>query len=87
MCIQRIQEGKLEAKKAGTKVEDGKIQTACAQSCPTDAITFGDLHDENSAVAKLYKDERMYKVLDDIGIQPTVFYLTKVRNDEGEVKI
>ncbi len=87
MCVQRIQGGKLEAKKAGRKVIDGEIQTACSQSCPTNAITFGDLHDPESAVAKAYADERMYKVLDDLGIQPTVFYLTKVRNDEGEVLI
>ena len=87
MCVQRIQEGKLNAKAAGRKVIDGEIQTACSQSCPSDAITFGDLQNPDSSIAKLYADERMYKVLDDIGVQPTVFYLTKVRNDEGEVKI
>ncbi|MCC7301008.1 MAG: TAT-variant-translocated molybdopterin oxidoreductase [Bacteroidia bacterium] len=87
MCVQRIQEGKLNAKANGRPVIDGEIQTACSQSCPTDAITFGDLNNPESAVAKLHADERTYKVLDDVGVQPTVFYLTKVRNDEGEVKI
>jgi Fe-S-cluster-containing dehydrogenase component len=87
MCVQRIQAGKLDAKKAGKKVVDGDIQTACAQTCPTHAITFGDLNNPESAVSKLHQDERVYKVLDDVGVQPTVFYLTKVRNDKGEKKI
>ena len=84
MCIQRIQGGKLEAKKAERKLVDGDIRMACAQACPTNAIVFGDLNDEASAISILRKeDERNYFVLEELGIKPTVSYLTKVRNCEG----
>jgi MoCo/4Fe-4S cofactor protein with predicted Tat translocation signal len=83
MCVQRIQGGKLEAKKAERKLKDGDIKTACQQACPTNAIIFGDLNDEESAVTKLRKeDERNYYVLEEIGTKPTLSYLTKVRNCE-----
>jgi len=86
MCVQRIQAGKLEAKKAERKLVDGDIKLACAQACPTNAIVFGDLNDDNSAIAQLRKtDERNYFILEEIGIKPTVSYLTKVRNCELEV--
>lgn len=55
MCVQRIQEGKLKAKKEGRRLKDGDIQVACAQSCPTSGITFGDMNDEDSAIFKLLK--------------------------------
>lgn len=82
MCVQRIQEGKLAAKKDGRRINDGEIQTACAQSCPTNAIVFGNIFDENSQVAKNSKDERMYHMLEEIDVQPSIFYLTKIRNTE-----
>ncbi|MFL5764964.1 MAG: TAT-variant-translocated molybdopterin oxidoreductase [Bacteroidia bacterium] len=86
MCIQRIQAGKLEAKKAERKLVDSDINTACQQACPTNAIIFGDLNDDNSAVSILRKeDERNYFMLEEIGIKPTVSYLTKVRNAEEEM--
>ena len=80
MCIQRIQAGKLEAKKDGRKVMDGEIQTACASVCPTGAITFGDVKDDNSKVAKKQKEDRTYYLLEEIDTQPSVFYQTKIRN-------
>jgi molybdopterin-containing oxidoreductase family iron-sulfur binding subunit len=80
MCIQRIQYGKLEAKKGSRPVKDGEIVTACAQACETGAIAFGDANDSESQVAELKKDERMYYLLDEVGTQPSVFYQTKVRN-------
>ncbi|MBL4656175.1 MAG: 4Fe-4S dicluster domain-containing protein, partial [Bacteroidia bacterium] len=79
-CIQRIQGGKLEAKKAARNVRDGEVKTACQQSCPANAIKFGDLLDKNSEVSKLYKNERMYHVLEELHVLPSVGYLTKVRN-------
>lgn len=79
-CIQRIQLGKLEAKKDGRKVKDGEVQTACMQACDTGAIQFGDVNDPDSKVAALKEDKRMYHLLEDIGTQPSVFYQTKVRN-------
>ena len=80
MCIQRIQYGKLEAKKQGRKLKDGEIQTACAQTCPTHAITFGDYNDKESTLSKQSKNERMYHLLEELNVQPSVNYLTKVRN-------
>ena len=80
MCIQRIQYGKLEAKKAGRRPADGEIKTACAQTCPTNAITFGDYMDKGSEISSLIKDERKYYLLEEINVQPSVFYLTKVEN-------
>ena len=85
MCVQRVQAGKLEAKKAERKLKDGDIKLACAQACPTNAILFGDLNDEDSAISKLRRtDERNYFILEELGIKPTVSYLTKVRNCELE---
>lgn len=80
MCQQRIQAGKLQAKKEGRKLQDKDIQTACQQACPTNAIIFGDLNDENSEVNAWRKNERNYLLLEDLGIRPTVSYLLKVRN-------
>ena len=82
MCVQRIQSGKLDAKKEGTPVVDGAIETACAEACPTSAIQFGDLNDKKTVVRKNSSDDRAYLALEEIGIQPNVYYMTKVRNIE-----
>ena len=83
MCVQRIQEGKLNAKRSGKPIEDGQVQTACAQSCPTNAITFGDYNNKNSRINKMWNPEgRSYHLLGELDVQPNVFYLTKVRNIE-----
>jgi molybdopterin-containing oxidoreductase family iron-sulfur binding subunit len=82
MCVQRIQEGKLKSKKSGERPKDGSIKTACQQACPTNAINFGDYNDSSSAVQKDWNNERKYQLLEEIGVQPSVFYLTKVRNKE-----
>jgi len=83
MCVQRIQSGKLEAKKAGGPVEDGAIQTACSSACPTHAITFGDLNDSKSNVRSNAMKERSYHLMEEIGTQPNIWYMTKVRNAEA----
>lgn len=80
LCVQRIQEGKLNAKKENRRPIDGEIKTACQQVCPTNAITFGDLNDEAHTVSKHAKEPRMYHLLEEVGIQPSVFYMTKIRN-------
>ncbi|MDG2426660.1 MAG: TAT-variant-translocated molybdopterin oxidoreductase [Flavobacteriales bacterium] len=82
LCVQRTQEGKLAAKKAGQPVVDGAIQTACAEACPTHAITFGDLNDRQSEVRATYDNNRAYHALEEVGIQPNIAYLTKVRNND-----
>ncbi|GAB3850455.1 TAT-variant-translocated molybdopterin oxidoreductase [Hymenobacter terrigena] len=86
-CVQRIQLGKLEAKKQKRRPIDGEIVTACAQSCPTEAIVFGDMKDPNSRISKLLRredGERAFHSLDSINVQPNVTYLTKIRNSESE---
>jgi molybdopterin-containing oxidoreductase family iron-sulfur binding subunit len=82
-CVQRIQLGKLEAKKQKRRPVDGEVVTACAQSCPTQAIVFGDLKDPNSRVSQIWRredGERGFKVLEAINAQPNITYLTKIRN-------
>lgn len=80
-CVQRIKEGKGVAKDHGReRVIDGEILTACQQSCPTEAITFGDMNDPASRVAQLRKSPRGFSVLAELNTRPNVTYLTKVRN-------
>ena len=80
MCVQRIQEKKLLAKLEGRPVAEGEIKTACAQSCPGNAIVFGDLLNPESRISKLFKEERNYHLLEELHTLPSVGYLTKVRN-------
>ena len=80
MCVHRIQEGKLTAKRERRALKDGDIKTACQQSCPSDAIVFGDMNDKNSKIAKYLGDDRNYTVLEELNIKPRVSYLTKIRN-------
>lgn len=87
MCVQRIQSGKLEAKKQSRMVNDGEIQTACSDACPTNAIIFGDYNDDKSKIHEMETvNQRSYKLLEEIGIKPNVIYQTKVRNVEEEYK-
>lgn len=83
-CVQRIQDGKLNAKKEGRPVKDGEVTTACASACPTHAITFGDMNDEQSVIAEKVSDDRTYNLLAEIGTKPSVHYHTKVRNVDEE---
>lgn len=85
MCQQRLQAGKLVAKKNGTPLEDGSIKTACQQACPTNAIIFGDVNDEKSEVNVWRNNERHYFLLEEVGVKPTVSYLLKVRNQEEQM--
>jgi Fe-S-cluster-containing dehydrogenase component len=74
-CIQRIRTAKDRAQDEGRKVRDGEFTTACAQSCPTGAITFGDFLDAESQVSRLARSERAYRVFEKLGTEPAVFYL------------
>lgn len=98
LCIQRIQYGKLEAKKEGRRPKDGEIEVACASACPADAIVFGDMNDKDSRIFNMLKIEdtekadyiiekeigepRAFHVLEELGVKPNVTYLTKIRNKE-----
>ena len=79
-CAQRIREGVDQAKDEGRVVRDGEVQPACVQSCPTKAISFGNLNDSSSEVSKLSHEGRAYKVLDHhLNTQPSVSYLKNKR--------
>ncbi len=90
-CVQRIQAAKITGKNAwaksgGTKtsadwtIADGSFTTACAEACPSQAITFGDLNDPSSKVAKLHGGTLAYGLLEELNTKPRVQYLAKVRN-------
>jgi molybdopterin-containing oxidoreductase family iron-sulfur binding subunit len=81
-CVQRIEEAKIHARNEGRNIRDGEIQTACQQSCPARAITFGDLVDADSRVGELKHDERDYILLEEVNLRPQISYLAKVRNRE-----
>jgi len=84
-CVQRIRAGELAAQEADRKIRDGEIIPACAQTCPTRAIVFGDLDDPRSEVSKLSKDARRYHVLEELNTKPAVTYLKKIKVGPIEV--
>jgi molybdopterin-containing oxidoreductase family iron-sulfur binding subunit len=84
-CVQRIEEAKIESRRQGKPLGDGEVQTACQQSCPAQAIVFGDMKDANSRVAQLRKNPRHYQVLGELNIGPSVGYLKVVRREKGAV--
>ncbi len=77
-CIQRIVEAKIRARSENRPLRDGEFTTACAQTCPADAITFGNLLDPNSRVSKLIAQARAYQVLGELNTKPAVIYLSKI---------
>ncbi len=85
-CVQRIQEGKIAAKREGRFLKDGDIKSACQQACPTSAIAFGDLNDPKSRVAKWAEVNRNYKLLAEIGTRPRTSFLARIRNPNPKLK-
>lgn len=99
-CVQRIQTGKLTAKKERRPLKDGEVITACQAACATGAIVFGDMNDENSRISQLLEiskpverpygidkkigNPRAYRVLEEIGVKPNIYYLTKIRNKDSQ---
>ena len=79
-CVQRIQEGKIKAKRTGKPIKDGDIVVACQQACAADCITFGDLNDPNSKVSRARESDRSYRLLAELGTRPRTSYLGKIRN-------
>ena len=84
-CVQRISAAKIESDKDNRPIADGEIQTACQQACPASAITFGNINDKGSRVAKLHADERSYQVLADQNTRPRTKYVAAVLNLNQEL--
>jgi molybdopterin-containing oxidoreductase family iron-sulfur binding subunit len=84
-CVQRIESVKIDAKNEGRPVRDGEIVTACQQTCPTQAIAFGDLNDPQSRVAKLTTGDRAYHLLAELNVKPRTAYLARLRNPNPEL--
>jgi molybdopterin-containing oxidoreductase family iron-sulfur binding subunit len=78
--VQRIESVKIRAKNERRSITDGEIVPACAQTCPTRAIVFGDLSDPKSEVAKLHENLRSYGMLEEINTKPRTRYLARLRN-------
>jgi molybdopterin-containing oxidoreductase family iron-sulfur binding subunit len=85
-CVQRISAAKIEADKENRAVRDGEIVTACQQACPASAITFGNINDKTSRVAKLRGNERSYQVLADQNTRPRTTYVAAVLNPNTELE-
>ncbi len=83
LCVQRLQEKKLTAKAENRPLRDNEVIVACQQSCPTDAISFGNLKNKNSEVSQQQQEERSYHLLGHLHTLPSTTYLTKVRNKES----
>jgi molybdopterin-containing oxidoreductase family iron-sulfur binding subunit len=79
-CVQRISRVKIVAKNERRPIADGEIVPACGQTCPTQAIVFGDLNDPNSRVAKLQAADRTYALLEELNVRPRTVYLARLRN-------
>jgi len=91
-CIQRITRARIDAETAAVRenrpfsIADGSFQTACQQSCPADAIVFGNINDPESRVAKLKAHDRNYGLLADLNTRPRTTYLAEVRNPNPEIE-
>ena len=78
-CVQRIRGGEEQAKIEGRPVRDGEIVSACAATCPAQAIVFGDLKDPTSRVSRMAEDQRAYRLLEELNTKPGVVYLARRR--------
>ncbi|MDE3105515.1 MAG: TAT-variant-translocated molybdopterin oxidoreductase [Acidobacteriota bacterium] len=84
-CVQRVEAAKIQADKENREVRDGDVVTACQQACPTSAITFGNINDKASKVAKRKAEERDYPVLADLNFRPRTTYTAGVINPNPEL--
>jgi molybdopterin-containing oxidoreductase family iron-sulfur binding subunit len=78
-CVQRIRKAEMTAHDENRPLRDGEIVPACVQSCPTRAMSFGDMADPSSKVARLARSDRATRLMDDLGTKPKVVYLKGLR--------
>lgn len=84
-CYQRVSAARISAENENREIQDGDFQVACQQSCPADAIKFGDINDPNSAVSKAKRRNRDYALLAHLGTAPRTTYLAKIRNQNPKL--
>jgi molybdopterin-containing oxidoreductase family iron-sulfur binding subunit len=84
-CVQRIEQKRIETRVEGREIKDGDIKTACQQVCPSRAIVFGTLSDEKAEVSRWHRDERAYKLLNELNTRPRTLHLARVRNPNPEL--
>jgi molybdopterin-containing oxidoreductase family iron-sulfur binding subunit len=85
-CLQRITRARIEAEKAGRRIRDGEMVTACQAVCPTRAIRFGDLNDPASDVVAAKASPLGYDLLAELNTRPRTSYLTRVLNPDLELE-
>jgi molybdopterin-containing oxidoreductase family iron-sulfur binding subunit len=85
-CLQRINRGRIAARREGRPLRDGEVRTACQQVCPAEAITFGDMNDPESRVARAKADPRNYSVLADLNTRPRTTYLAEVHKPDPKLR-
>jgi molybdopterin-containing oxidoreductase family iron-sulfur binding subunit len=85
-CVQRITQHRIDSEREDRKIPDGELQTACQQSCPANAIIFGNINDPNSQVSKLKAQARNYSLLADLNTRPRTTYLADIRNPNPELE-
>jgi molybdopterin-containing oxidoreductase family iron-sulfur binding subunit len=87
-CTQRVEEAKISTKRDGgdrKALPDGAVKPACAQACPTQAITFGNINDDKSRVHALKTNPRNYELLQELNVRPRTSYLARVRNENKDL--
>jgi molybdopterin-containing oxidoreductase family iron-sulfur binding subunit len=84
-CVQRLQEGKLKAKRENRVLRDSDANTACAQACPTNAIVFGNANSKDSLISTTRADnaQRVFYALEELHVLPNLNYLAKVRHTDA----
>ena len=83
--MQRVNNARIEAKKQDRPIVEGEVKTACQQSCPTQAITFGNLNVKEEQVTQLQTEPLRYTLLDELNAMPRVSYLGRVKNPNPEM--
>ena len=85
-CVQRINAARITAKKEGRPIADGEITTACQGACPTEAVTFGDINNADSKIARLREQDHHYALLEELGARPRTTYLARVTNKNPKMQ-
>ncbi|MBV9574904.1 MAG: TAT-variant-translocated molybdopterin oxidoreductase [Acidobacteriales bacterium] len=85
-CVQRITQHRIDSEREDRPIKDGELQTACQQSCPANAIIFGNINDPNSRVSKLKSNPRNYSLLAELNTRPRTTYLAEIRNPNPELE-